>query len=67
MTYKERLSPWCVIRPLPQSKQQVVARFRRRNDAQDHLRVLQQMAPMAEYSIVFAPVSDTVDSEQVTG
>ena len=67
MTYKDRLSPWCVVRHLPQSPGQVIARFRRRNNAEDHLRAIEKIAPPAEYSIVFAPVINTAESEQPTG
>ena len=65
MTYKERLSPWCVVRHLPQSQGQVIARFRRRTNAEDHLRAIEKIAPPAEYSIVFAPVIDTAESEHI--
>ncbi|MGB3293152.1 MAG: hypothetical protein WBB01_09220 [Phormidesmis sp.] len=30
-----------------------VARFRRRNDADAHLRVLRQLSPLSHYAIVF--------------
>lgn len=33
MTYLERLSPWCIVKLLPNMQRQVVARCRRRNDA----------------------------------
>lgn len=33
----------------------VVARFRRRNEAEAHLKILRQMNPDAEYAIIFDP------------
>jgi hypothetical protein len=32
MTYLERLSPWCIVKLLPDMQRLVVARCRRRND-----------------------------------
>jgi hypothetical protein len=51
--YRERLSPWCIIQLLPKLQRRVVERFRRRNDALDHLRVLQRLNPVGEYELVF--------------
>ncbi len=59
MTYRDRLSPWCIIRHLPQSQRLVVACSRRRNDAEEHLRVLRQMTPNEDYSIIFDPMLET--------
>ncbi|MEW6495419.1 MAG: hypothetical protein AB1589_23305 [Cyanobacteriota bacterium] len=61
MTYKDRLSPWCIVRHLPQAQHKIVARCRRRNNAEDHLRLLKRMAPSAEYTIVYDPVAETSD------
>lgn len=52
MSYRDRLQPWCIIRLLPQMQRITVHRFRRRNDAEAHLRVLRQLEP-GEYAIVF--------------
>lgn len=62
MTYKDRLSPWCIIRHLPQAQHLVVARCRRRNNAEDHLRLLKRMTPSGEYSIIFDPMLENTDS-----
>ena len=62
MTYKEQLSPWCIIRHLPKMQRIVVARFRRRNDAEDHLRLLQQMMPDVEYKVIYEPLVDKADA-----
>ena len=68
MTYKNQLYPWCIIRHLPKLQRLVVCRHRRRNDAEDHLRLLQRMIPHASYSIIFDPTLDsaeaTVNSKQ---
>ncbi len=63
MAYKDQLSPWCIIRHLPKLQRLVVCRHRRRNDAEDHLQLLQRMIPHASYSIIFDP---TLDSPDVT-
>jgi hypothetical protein len=60
MTYHDRLHPWCIIRHLPKMQRVVVARFRRRNDAEAHLKVLQHMVP-ASYTIIFDVVDDRPD------
>jgi hypothetical protein len=62
MTYKDRLHPWCIIRHLPKSQRLVVGRLRRRNDAEDHLRVLRQMMPTVSFSIIFDPMLDSADT-----
>lgn len=54
-TYYNRLHPWCIILLLPKLQRVVIGRFRRRNDAESHLKILQQMNPDAEYLIIFDP------------
>jgi hypothetical protein len=54
MTYQERLNPWTIVRMQPNEKRFIVARFRRRIDAEGHLRVLKQMMPNVELAIAFA-------------
>jgi hypothetical protein len=58
MSYRDRLSPWCIIQRLPKMQRSVVARFRKRNDAEAHLRALQRLNPALHYEIVFDPPSD---------
>ena len=61
MTYREQLHPWCIVRQAaefdPQSaapsEPLVVARFRRRNNAEDHLKRMQRLSPDCLYSIIF--------------
>jgi hypothetical protein len=66
MTYFDQLHPWCLMRLLPNLQSQVIARFRRRNDAEAHMRVLRQQAPMVRYEVVFEVGSDRSD-ESVDG
>ncbi len=60
-TYKHNLFPWCIIRPLPNCKRYIVARFRRRNDAESHLQVLRRLMPTVPFEIVFDMTSEELD------
>ncbi|WP_416665896.1 hypothetical protein [Egbenema bharatensis] len=51
--YHDRLHPWCIICCLPNAQTLIIQRFRRRNDAEAHLRVLQHMNPAIAYEIIF--------------
>lgn len=55
MTYLNQLHPWCIIRILPNLQQLTIARFRRRGDAEAHLRILRQNGLTLHYAIVFDP------------
>jgi hypothetical protein len=66
MTYFDQLHPWCLMRLLPNLQRQVIARFRRRNDADAHMRVLRQLAPTVRYEIVFAVGGDCSDESAIT-
>jgi hypothetical protein len=55
MIYFDRLHPWCIIRLLPKMQCTVVARFRHQGQAEDYLRVLQQLSPAANHVLVFDP------------
>lgn len=55
MTYRDSLHPWCVIRHLPNAQRVVVARFRKRGEAEGYVRSLQRMTPDAVYSLIFEP------------
>jgi hypothetical protein len=64
MTYREQLHPWCIVRHTAEAEQSVsppeqlvVARFRRRNNAEDHLRRMQRLSPDCSYSIIFDPTT----------
>jgi hypothetical protein len=62
MTYLERLSPWCIVKLRPNMQRQVVARCRRRNDAEEHMRVLRRLLPSVRFAIAFDPALDRQDS-----
>ena len=53
MTYRERLHPWIVVRLLPSMQHLVIGRFRRRVDAEGHLRFMQQQIPEGEFVVMF--------------
>ena len=54
MNYQEMLHPWAIARPLPNNIQSViVGRFRRRVDAEEHLKFLRQRIPKVKFFIVF--------------
>jgi hypothetical protein len=61
MTYLERLHPWCIIRPFSNMPTLIVGRFRRRVDAEGHLRILKQMIPSVPLEIVFDVMPDNPD------
>ena len=54
ITYLERLSPWCLVKLLPNMQRLTVGRFRRWNDSHEHRRILRQLVPEANYAISFA-------------
>ncbi len=53
MTYKDKLNPWCIIRPVSNVQMRIVGRFRRRSDAEGHLQVLKRMIPNVPFEIMF--------------
>jgi hypothetical protein len=53
IAYKKRLSSWAVARLLPDTQQEIIARFRNRSDAEGHLRLLRQLAPDVSLMVVF--------------
>jgi hypothetical protein len=55
-SYRERLSPWCIIRLLPEMQRIVVCRCRKRNDALDHVQALKRLNRQAIYEVIFDPV-----------
>ena len=65
MTYLERLTPWCIIRPFPNMRSPIVGRFRRRIDAEGHLRVLKQMMPTVPFEIMFDAVPERIDVQEI--
>jgi hypothetical protein len=61
MSYLDQLYPWCLIKPLPNLQRCVIARFRRRNEAEAHLQVIRRLLPHIPYTIVFDPMSERED------
>lgn len=53
MTYGKRLSPWVIVRLLPNMRRRVVGRFRTRSDAEGHLQALRRLMPDAEMIVMF--------------
>lgn len=64
MTYFEKLHPWCIIRQLPNLQRRIVARTRRRNDAEAHLQILRKLTPDIAYEIVFDVTPDASTPEK---
>ncbi len=53
MTYLKRLSPWVIVRILPNMQRVIVGRFRTRSDAEGQSQLLQRLLPTAQFVIVF--------------
>lgn len=66
MTYFEKLHPWCIVRQLPNLQRCIVARTRRRNDAESHLQILRKLTPDIAYEIVFDVTLDNPNSSAST-
>ncbi len=64
MTYFNLLHPWCIIRQLPNLQRLVVARFRRRIDAESHLQIISRLIPNVTYEIIFDPAPEEKDSDE---
>jgi len=64
MSYKDKLNPWCIIRPVSHVQMRIVGRFRRRVDAQGHLRILKQLMPTVPFEIMFDIASE--DTEETS-
>lgn len=56
MSYRDLLYPWCIVQHLPNLQRSQIARFRRRNDADEHLRALKRLNSSGDYEIVFDPI-----------
>jgi hypothetical protein len=65
MTYYDRLHSWCIVRCLPNAQTLTVQRFRRRNEAEEHLRVLRRLEPDGIFEIVFDPGSDPLNCDSL--
>ena len=63
-SYRDRLSPWCIVQLLPKMQRRVVARFRKRNNATEHLQVLKRLNPIGNYEIVFDPAVEELVTDE---
>ncbi len=61
MSYKDKLNPWCIIRPVSHVQMRIVGRFRRRVDAEGHLRILKQLMPTVPFEIMFDIASEETE------
>ncbi|KAM3093587.1 hypothetical protein ACKFKF_29110 [Phormidesmis sp. 146-12] len=62
MTYRDQLSPWCIIQKLANLQNIAVVRLRRRGEAEDYLKALTRLNPQGDYEIIF----DLLDRSQPT-
>jgi hypothetical protein len=58
--YKSRLNSWAIARLLPDTQQEIAARFRSRSDADGHLQLLRKLTPSANFLLVFDCQRDEV-------
>ena len=66
MTYRDKLNPWCIIRPVSDVQMRIVGRFRRRVDAEGHLRILKQLIPNVAFEIMFDIAPEPMNPEDLT-
>ena len=60
--YQAKLHPWCIVRLLPKMQRIVVGRFRKGNDADEHVRSLRKLIPQGQFIVMFDP-GDLVPSQ----
>lgn len=53
MSYYDRLTPWCIVCCRPGAQTLIIQRFRKRSEAEEHLKILRRLSPDAVYEIVF--------------
>jgi putative acetyltransferase len=56
--------PWAIARLLPNAQAIIVARFRNRQDAHDHKRLLHRFIPNAKFEIIFDLPNETQEENQ---
>ncbi len=57
--------PWAIIRLLPNARRYTVARFRNRQDAEDHLRFLKRYIPAAGFEVLFDVPNELTSTDEV--
>ena len=65
MTYYSQLHPWRIICRLPNAWTLIVARLRRRNDAEARLRILRQLTPTATYHVIFDGTDEGLEKDDL--
>ncbi|MBD2019694.1 hypothetical protein H6F43_05765 [Leptolyngbya sp. FACHB-36] len=55
MSYQDLLRPWVVYRCLPNLQRQQMARFSRRNHAEEYVKAAQRLLPKATFETVYEP------------
>ncbi len=65
MSYTDRLHPWCIIRCLPKAQILRMARFRKRNEAEEYLIRLRRLVPDGIFEIVFDLESENKGDDRV--
>ena len=54
MTYRDSLSPWAIVRLLPNNLQWIIiARYRNRSDADGHLQLLRRRVPQMRFEVIW--------------
>jgi hypothetical protein len=66
--YRSRLTPWCIV-AYPslaqiQPRPQIIARHRKRSDAEAQLQLLRQLQPQQTYLLLFDPPTPAPDLPQ---
>jgi hypothetical protein len=62
MNHSDHLQPWCIICLQPNLQHLVLNRFQRRHEAEAHLKVLQQMMPTGQYTMMFDQVTEGLEA-----
>ena len=57
--------PWAIIRLLADARRYTVARFRNRQDAEDHLRFLKRYIPAAGFEVLFDVPNELTSTDEV--
>ncbi|MGI8500154.1 MAG: hypothetical protein ACR2LR_03325 [Hassallia sp.] len=56
--YKPNINPWAIFRCFEPTRQVCVARFRRRCEAEGHVKTLRGLIPGGSFQLVFDPLGD---------
>lgn len=66
MSYQADLFPWVIYCRLADMRRLEVQRFRRRNDAEEYLKLVQRLTPEGEFELVFAGRHDRPPSDKAS-